>query len=344
MEENKGQILLYQTPDGEARIEVRLQGETVWLNLDQMAELFQRNKSTISRHIRNVFEEGELRKETTVAKFATVVNRGIRGEVEDQIVYYNLDMIISVGYRVHSYRAVQFRMWATRVLKEYIVKGFALNDDLLKRAGGGNYFDELLARIRDIRSSEKVFYRKVLEIYALSIDYDPRVEMTQEFFKTVQNKMHYSVHGHTAAEIIFERADAGKDFMGLTTWTGALPKKTDAEIAKNYLSQEEITTLNRIVSLYLDFAELQAEEHRPMYMKDWIAILDDFLRISRKEILTHAGKISAQLAKAKDDAEYDKFKERTKNELTPVEIHFLEQFEREQKKLTQKDEDENCKA
>ena len=336
MAEDKGQILLYQTPDGESRIEVRLQGETVWLSLDQMAELFQRNKSTISRHIKNVFEEGELRRETTVAKFATVVNRGIRGEVEDQIVYYNLDMIISVGYRVHSYRGVQFRMWATGVLKEYIVKGFALNDDLLKRAGGGNYFDELLARIRDIRSSEKVFYRKVLEIYALSIDYDPRVEITQEFFKTVQNKMHYSVHGHTAAEIIYERADAQKDFMGLTTWTGALPKKTDAEIAKNYLSQEEIMTLNRIVSLYLDFAELQAEEHRPMYMKDWIVILDDFLRISRKDILTHAGKISAQLAKAKADAEYDKFKERTKNELTPVEIHFLEQFEREQKKLGDK--------
>ena len=223
MAEDKGQILLYQTPDGESRIEVRLQDETVWLNLDQMAELFQRNKSTISRHIKNVFEEGELRRETTVAKFATVVNRGIRGEVEDQIIFYNLDMIISVGYRVHSYRGVQFRMWATGVLKEYIVKGFALNDDLLKRAGGGNYFDELLARIRDIRSSEKVFYRKVLEIYALSIDYDPRVEITQEFFKTVQNKMHYSVHGHTAAEIIYERADAQKDFMGLTTWTGALP-------------------------------------------------------------------------------------------------------------------------
>lgn len=336
MAEDKGQILLYQTPDGESRIEVRLQDETVWLNLDQMAELFQRNKSTISRHIKNVFEEGELRRETTVAKFATVVNRGIRGEVEDQIIFYNLDMVISVGYRVHSYRGVQFRMWATGVLKEYIVKGFALNDDLLKRAGGGNYFDELLARIRDIRSSEKVFYRKVLEIYALSIDYDPRVEITQEFFKTVQNKMHYSVHGHTAAEIIYERADAQKDFMGLTTWTGALPKKTDAEIAKNYLSQEEIMTLNRIVSLYLDFAELQAEEHRPMYMKDWIVILDDFLRISRKDILTHAGKISAQLAKAKADAEYDKFKERTKNELTPVEIHFLEQFEREQKKLGDK--------
>ena len=330
--EDKGQILLYQTPDGESRIEVRLQGETVWLNQEQMAELFQRNKSTISRHINNVYEEGELTPEATVAFFATVQTEGNR-QVERDIAFYNLDMIISVGYRVHSYRGVQFRMWATRVLKEYIVKGFVLNDDLLKRAGGGNYFDELLARIRDIRSSEKVFYRKVLEIYALSIDYDPRVEMTQEFFKTVQNKMHYSVHGHTAAEIIYERADARKDFMGLTTWTGSMPQKTDAEVAKNYLSQEEITTLNRIVSLYLDFAELQAEEHRPMYMKDWIAILDDFLRISRKDILTHAGSISAKLAKAKADAEYDKFKERTKNELTPVEIHFLEQFEREQKKL-----------
>ena len=335
MEENKGQILLYQTPDGESRIEVRLEGETVWLSLDQMAELFQRNKSTISRHIKNVFEEGELNADSTVAFFATVQKEGKR-KVERDIAFYNLDMIISVGYRVHSYRGVQFRMWATKVLKEYIVKGFALNDDLLKRAGGGNYFDELLARIRDIRSSEKVFYRKVLEIYALSIDYDPRVEMTQEFFKTVQNKMHYAVHGHTAAEIIYDRADAQKDFMGLTAWTGALPKKADAEIAKNYLSQEEISTLNRIVSLYLDFAELQAEEHRPMYMKDWIAILDDFLRISRKDILTQAGRISAQLAKAKADGEYEKFKERKKNELSAVEIHFLEQFEREQKKLTDK--------
>ena len=339
MANGKGQILLYQTPDGESRIEVRLQEETVWLSLEQMAELFQRNKSTISRHIKNVFEEGELQPNTTVAFFATVQMEGKR-KVERDIAYYNLDMIISVGYRVHSYRGVQFRMWATNVLKEYIVKGFALNDDLLKRAGGGNYFDELLARIRDIRSSEKVFYRKVLEIYALSIDYDPRVEMTQEFFKTVQNKMHYSVHGHTAAEIIYERADAQKDFMGLTTWTGTMPKRTDAEIAKNYLSQEEVTTLNRIVSLYLDFAELQAEEHRPMYMKDWIAILDDFLRISRKDILTHAGRVSAQLAKAKADSEYDKFKERTKNDLSAVEIHFLEQFEKEQKKLTNKRDNE----
>ncbi len=329
---DKGQIILYQTPDGESKIEVRLENDTVWLSADQMAELFQRNKSTISRHIKNVLEDGELEEAATVAFFATVQNEGER-KVERKIAFYNLDMIISVGYRVHSYRGVQFRIWATKVLKEYIVKGFALNDDLLKRAGGGNYFDELLARIRDIRSSEKVFYRKVLEIYALSIDYDPRVEMTQQFFKTVQNKMHYSVHGHTAAEIIYKRADSQKDFMGLTTWAGAMPTKPEAEVAKNYLTKEEITSLNRIVSLYLDFAEMQAEEHRPMYMKDWINILDDFLRISRKDILTHAGKISAKLAKEKADKEYDKFKERTKNELSPVEIHFLENFEREQKKL-----------
>lgn len=288
---DKGQFLLYQTPDGVSKIEVKLQDDTVWLSLDQMAELFQRNKSTISRHIKNVLEEGELLADSTIANFATVQNEGKR-HVERQITYYNLDMIISVGYRVHSYRGVQFRIWATKVLKDYIVKGFALNDDLLKRAGGGNYFDELLARIRDIRSSEKVFYRKILEIYALSIDYDPRVEMTRKFFKTVQNKMHYSVHGHTAAEIIYERADAQKDFMGLTTWSGAMPTKPEAEIAKNYLTQDEIKSLNRIVSLYLDFAEMQAEEHRPMYMKDWINILDDFLRISRKDILTHAGKIT----------------------------------------------------
>ena len=249
-------------------------------------------------------------------------------------------MIISVGYRVNSLRGVQFRMWATSVLREYLIKGFAMNDALLKNAGGGNYFEELLSRIRDIRSSEKVFYRKVLEIYALSIDYDPRAEATKQFFATVQNKMHYSVHGHTAAEIIYERADADKDFMGLTTWTGALPTRTDAEYAKNYLSAEEIDTLNLIVNLYLDFAELQAKSHTPMYMKDWIAILDDFLRISRKDILTHAGRVSAQLAKAKADSEYDKFKERTKNDLSAVEIHFLEQFEREQKKLTNKRDNE----
>ena len=242
-------------------------------------------------------------------------------------------MIISVGYRVHSYRGVQFRIWATQVLREYLVKGFALNDDLLKNAGKGNYFDELLARIRDIRSSEKVFYRKVLEIYALSIDYDPRTETTRQFFATVQNKMHYSVHGHTAAEIIYNRADADKDFMGLTTWTGALPKRQDVEYAKNYLNEDELDTLNRIVNLYLDFAELQAKSHTPMYMKDWIQKLDDFLKLSGKELLTHAGSVSAEVAKLKADTEYDRFKERTQYQLSPVELHFIENFELEQKKL-----------
>ena len=333
--DEKGCIILYTTPDGESKIEVTLQNETVWLTLDQMAELFQRNKSTISRHIKNIFETGELNKELVVAKNATTTQHGaIEGKTQTHIVeFYNLDMIISVGYRVNSYRGVQFRQWATMVLKEYIKKGFVLNDELLKNAGRGNYFDELLARIRDIRSSEKIFYRKVLEIYALSIDYDPRVEITKQFFATVQNKMHYAVHGHTAAEIIYDRANAAKDFMGLTTWTGMMPKRTDAEFAKNYLNEEEIDTLNRIVNLYIDYAELRAKDHKPMYMRDWIQKLDDFLRLSDKELLTHAGSISAKLAKEKADEEYDKFKERTANELTPVEIHFIENFEREQKRL-----------
>lgn len=334
---NKGNIILYQTPDGQTKIEVTLSNDTVWLTADQMAELFQRNKSTISRHIKHVFEEGELQADKVVAFFATTTQHGaIQGKTQThQTAFYNLDMIISVGYRVNSHRGVQFRMWATQVLREYLIKGFALNDDLLKRAGGGNYFDELLSRIRDIRSSEKVFYRKVLEIYALSIDYDPRAEATQLFFKTVQNKMHFSAHGHTAAEIIYERADADKDFMGLTTWTGVLPKRTDAEVAKNYLSADELDTLNRIVSLYLDFAELQAKSHQPMYMKDWIQKLDDFLKLSGKELLTHAGRISAEIAKQKADMEYDRFRERTAYELSPVEIHFIENFEKERKKLKQ---------
>ncbi len=334
----KGEIILYTTPDGESKIEVKLEGETVWLTLDQMATLFQRNKSTISRHVKNVLESGELEREEVVAKNAITTQHGaLKGKTQTHLVeFYNLDMIISVGYRVNSYRGVQFRQWATRVLKEYMIKGFAMNDELLKNAGGGNYFDELLARIRDIRSSEKIFYRKVLEIYALSIDYDPRTEMTHEFFATVQNKMHYATHGHTAAEIIYDRADAKKDFMGLTTWTGMMPKRSDAEFAKNYLSEEEIDTLNRIVNLYVDYAELRAKEHKPMYMKDWIAKLDDFLRLSDREILTNAGSISAKLAKEKADAEYEKFKERTVYELSPVEIHFIENFERERKKLEKK--------
>ncbi|WP_290393866.1 virulence RhuM family protein [uncultured Duncaniella sp.] len=329
---DSGQIILYKTQGGEAKIEVRLANETVWLSADQMAELFQRNKSTISRHIKNVFESGELEQNRTVAFFATVQNEGQR-KVERNIAYYNLDMIISVGYRVNSHRGVQFRQWATQVLKEYMIKGFVLNDELLKNAGQGNYFDELLSRIRDIRSSEKVFYRKVLEIYALSIDYDPRTEATQRFFKTVQNKMHFSAHGHTAAEVIFQRADAEKDFMGLTTWCGAMPTKHEAEIAKNYLTEEEVDMLNRIVNLYLDFAELQAKSHVPMYMKDWIKKLDDFLTLSGKELLTHAATVSAEVAKLKADTEYDRFRERTQFQLSPVEIHFLEAFEAEQKKL-----------
>lgn len=326
-----GQIILYQSQGGEAKIEVRLANETVWLTADQMAELFQRNKSTISRHIKNIYESGELEQNRTVAFFATVQNEGQR-KVERNIAYYNLDMIISVGYRVNSHRGVQFRQWATQVLKEYMIKGFVLNDELLKNAGQGNYFDELLSRIRDIRSSEKVFYRKILEIYALSIDYDPRTEATQRFFKTVQNKMHFSAHGHTAAEVIFQRADAEKDFMGLTTWRGAMPTKHEAEIAKNYLTEDEVDMLNRIVNLYLDFAELQAKSHVPMYMNDWIKKLDDFLTLSGKELLTH-GTISADVAKLKADTEYDRFRERTQYQLSPIEIHFLEAFEAEQKKL-----------
>ena len=327
--EDKGQIILYQTADGESKIEVTLANDTVWLTIDQMADLFQRNKSTISRHIKNVLESGELQETSVVAFFATTASDGKIYQVN----YYNLDMIISIGYRVNSYRGVQFRIWATQVLREYLVKGFALNDELLKNAGKGNYFDELLARIRDIRSSEKIFYRKVLEIYALSIDYDPRTEITRQFFATVQNKMHFSVHGHTAAEVIYNRADAEKDFMGLTTWTGMLPKKTDAEYAKNYLTEEELDILNRIVNLFLDFAELQAKGHTPMYMKDWIQKLDDFLKLSGKELLTHVGSISAEVAKLKADSEYDKFKARSLDRLSPVEIHFIENFEKERKKL-----------
>ena len=337
---NKGQVILYQTDDGQTKLEVQFMDETVWLSLEQMAELFQRDKSTISRHIKNVFDDGELKTDSTVAFFATVQKEGQR-TVSRDVQFFNLDMIISIGYRVHSHRGVQFRMWATSVLKEYLQKGFAINDELLKNAGVGNYFDELLARIRDIRSSEKVFYRKILEIYATSIDYDPRVETTQRFFQTVQNKMHFSAHGHTAAELIYERADAEKDFMGLTSWTGLLPKRTDAEIAKNYLTGDELDTLNRIVSLYLDFAELQAKSHTPMYMKDWVQKLDDFLRLSNRELLTHAGKISAEVARKKADSEHEKFQSRAQYSLSPVEIHFIYLFLEQQKALTKRSKKES---
>lgn len=327
--DKNNKILLYTTVDGKQKLEVNLQDDTVWLSLDQIADLFQRNKSTISRHIKNIFKEGELQQDSVVAKFATTATDGKTYKVD----YYNLDAIISIGYRVNSIRGTHFRIWASGVLKEFMIKGFAMDDERLKRGGGGNYFDELLSRIRDIRSSEKLFYRKVLEIYALSIDYDARSETSKQFFASVQNKMHFAVHGKTAAEIIHSRADAQKDFMGLTAWTGYLPQKSDVEVAKNYLSQQEIEVLNRIVSFYLEFAELQALEKRPMYMKDWLTKLDDFLKLSGKELLNHAGAVSAEMAKLKATTEYDKFKERIQYELSPVEIDFIESFEQTQKKL-----------
>ena len=250
-EDQKSELILYQTEDGNTRLEVHIQGQTVWLSLNQMAELFQRDKSVISRHIRNIFEENELQPEATVANHATVQIEGDR-KVTRNVEYYNLDVIIAVGYRVRSHRGTQFRIWATQRLRDYIVKGFALDDDRLKQLGGGNYFDELLERIRDIRSSEKVFWRKVLDIYATSVDYDPRVEMSQQFFATIQNKMHWAIHGRTAAEIIAERADASKPHMGLTLWSGAKIRKSDISVAKNYLNAEELDGLNRIVMAYLD--------------------------------------------------------------------------------------------
>ena len=317
---SRGEFLLYQTEDGRTRVEVRFAGDTVWLPLKQIAELFQRDKSVISRHLKSIFEEGELRRESVVANFATTALDGKTYHVE----YFNLDVIISVGYRVKSHRGTQFRIWATQRLREYIIKGFTLDDERLKSAGGGNYFDELLARIRDIRSSEKVFYRKVLEIYATSIDYDPRAKASQRFFQTVQNKMHWAVHGHTAAEVIVERADASRPNMGLTSWTGATPRRADVAIAKNYLSAEELEALNRIVNAYLEFAELQALHRRPMSMADWIAKLDDFLRISERDILDHAGKVSHQAAVAQAELEYERFAAHRAALPSPVEAHFEE--------------------
>ena len=325
----KGEILMYTTEDGLTRIEVELCEETVWLYLEQMAELFQRDKSTVSRHIKNVFSEGELDRNSVVANIATTAADGKTYQVD----HFNLDVIISVGYRIKSLRGTQFRIWALSVLKEYIQKGFAMNDDLLKNAGGGNYFEELLARIRDIRSSEKVFYRKVLDIYATSIDYDSHADTTRLFFQTVQNKMHFAVHGNTAAELIYGRADGNKPFSGMTTWRGEIPVDSDSIVAKNYLSREELDTLNRIVMLYLEFAELQAKEQIPMYMKDWMERLDEFLKISRKELLTHAGKISREVAEKKALAEFVKYKERTACDLSAVEKHFLEDIEKRYKDL-----------
>jgi len=323
------EIILYQTEDGQTKIQTRLENETVWLSQEQISELFQRDRSVITKHINNVFKDGELDEESNVQILH------ISGS-DRPVKFYNLDVIISVGYRVKSHRGVQFRKWATALIKEYIVKGFTMNDELLKEAGGGNYFDELLARIRDIRSSEKVFWRKVLDIYATSIDYDPNTELSQSFFKTVQNKMHWAAHGQTAAEVIYQRIDAGKPNLGLSSFKGNKPTKKETEIAKNYLNEEELNVLNRIVTAYLEMAELQAINRKPMYMKDWVDRLDDFLAMTGNEILTHARKISHQAALGKAHAEYDKFKELTKNELSQVEKDFIKTIDTTAKQLKNK--------
>jgi hypothetical protein len=316
--DDPGRFILYQTEDGQTRVEVRIFRETVWLSQKAMAELFQKDVRTINEHIRNVFTEGELREEAVIRKFRITASDGKQYDT----LHYNLDVIISVGYRVKSHRGTQFRIWATQRLREYLIKGFALDDQRLKQADGGNYFDELLARIRDIRSSEKVFWRKVLDIYATSIDYDPNTDLSRQFFATVQNKIHWAVHGHTAAEIIAERADAAKPHMGLTAWAGDKPGRCDIAVAKNYLRKEELEALNLIVSFYLDFAELQALSRRPMYMRDWVAKLDDFLRLSERDILTHAGEVSHDDALAKAQLEYEKWRMQQAALPSPVEEHF----------------------
>ena len=326
----ENQIIIYQTDDGSTKIETRLQDETVWLTQAQLCNLFQKSKSSISEHIKNIFEEGELEASSVVRNFRTTASDFKEYETN----FYNLDVIISVGYRVKSHQGTKFRQWATARLREYIVKGFTMNDDLLKQAGGGNYFDELLARIRDIRSSEKVFWRKVLDIYATSIDYDPNLDISVQFFQTVQNKMHWAAHQHTAAEVIFYRIDANKPNLGLTNIKGSKPTKQDIEIAKNYLNEEELNMLNRMVTAYLELAELQALNRKPMYMKDWVERLDDFLRMTGNEILQNAGTISHKQAIKKANEEYQKYKEKTKNELTIVEKHFIEQIENTAKKIT----------
>jgi hypothetical protein len=322
-----GEVILYQTEDQQTRLQVRLENETAWLTQAQMAQLFQTSVPNLSMHIRNILAEGELRAESVIKEFLTTAADGKNYRTS----YYNLDVIISVGYRVKSPRGTQFRIWATQRLREYIVKGFTLDDERLKQAGGGGYFEELLARIRDIRSSEKVFWRKVLEIYATSVDYDPQAEMTLQFFRTVQNKMHWAAHGQTAAELIAARADAGKPHMGLTSWTGNRPRKADVSIAKNYLTAAELDALNRIVSAYLEFAELQAQQRKPMTMRNWLAKLDDFLRLSEREILTHAGELSHELAVAKAEAEFAKY--RTLEDAKPGLVE--QQLEDAMKKLKQ---------
>ena len=329
-------IIIYQTEDGNTKIETRLEDETVWLTQEQIATLFAKGRSTITEHIGNVFKEGELEENVVCREFRHTTQHGaIEGKTQEKSVkYYNLDVIISVGYRVKSHQGTKFRQWATARLREYIVKGFTMNDDLLKQAGGGNYFEELLGRIRDIRSSEKVFWRKVLDIYATSIDYDAKLEISILFFQTVQNKMHWAAHGHTAAEIIYQRIDSDKPNLGLTNIKGRKPTKQETEIAKNYLDETELNVLNRMVTAYLELAELQALNRKPMYMKDWINRLDDFVKMTGNDILQNLGTVSHKEALEKANAEYGKYKEKNKNELSEGEIDFVRQIESGVKGLT----------
>lgn len=315
---NIGDIIIYQTNDGLTKVDVKFEGETVWLTQEQMSELFQRDKSVITRHIQNIYKEGELTQESTSAKFAFVPDTRERSY---EVTYYNLDVIISVGYRVKSIRGTHFRQWATQRLKEYMIKGFALDDQRLKGNGGGVYWKELLDRIRDIRSSEKVLYRQVLDLYATSVDYDPKADESIEFFKIVQNKLHFAAHGHTAAEVIYERVSADKPFMGLLSFLGGYPTKKDISVAKNYLTEDELKILNNLVSGYFDFAEINAIEHKPMYMHDYIQQLDTILSSGGRKLLEGSGTISHSQALAKANGEYQKF---IANTISPVEEAYLQ--------------------
>lgn len=329
---SKGEIVIYQTEDGRVGLNVMFEDETVWLTQQQMAELFQTSRTNVVEHIRHIYEEGELDEVSTCRNFRQVRTEGNR-QVAREIPYYNLDMIISLGYRVKSIVATQFRRWATARLKEYMIKGFAMDDERLKNLGGGNYWRELLDRIRDIRSSEKVLYRQVLDLYATSMDYDPKSEESARFFKIVQNKLHYAAHGHTAAEIIYERADADKPFMGLSSFSGDFPAKKDIGIAKNYLNEDELKILNNLVSGYFDFAEINAIEHKPMYMSDYVQQLDNILSSGGRKLLGHTGSVSNKTALAKAEREYRKYQRQT---LSPVEEAYLETIKSAEKAAKKK--------
>lgn len=332
MDKNNSQLIIYQAPSGESKIEVRFDNDTVWLTQEQMASLFLKGRSTIAEHILNIFKEGELEEQVVCRDFRHTTEHGaIKGKSQHvSVKHYNLDVIISVGYRVKSIQGTRFRQWATARLREYIVKGFTLDDDRLKGTGGGNYWNELLDRIRDIRSSEKALYRQVLDLYATSIDYDPKSDISIEFFKVVQNKLHYATNKHTAAETIHERVDAEKDFMGLTTFAGVMPVLSEVVIAKNYLTEDELYRLNRLVSAFFDLAEIKAKEHKQMRMADWVAELDKFALNFGKGVLKGAGKVSNRKATEKATGEYRKYQAKT---LSPVEKAYLQSIKAIEKKI-----------